>query len=261
MALSLLIDGRDANSCLGPGGLMRFKIVWPAALTLAGTLLIADTAAAQQTVNFTLGYFALRGEGSRIDDDVLLENLPIYGPFDEDTPLEIGDFNGASIGGEWLIPIGRYLEAGAGIQFSTRTVPTVYNEFVRPDGSEIEQEFKLRIVPISATLRVLPLGNETVVQPYVGAGIGIFSWRYVEVGDFIDFTRPGRPVFPAEFEESGTSVGPVALFGVKFPMERFVIGGEARYQRAEGDLNTDDFLAPKIDLGGWHYQVTLGFRF
>ncbi len=240
---------------------MRFTIVWPAALTLAATLLMADSAAAQQTVNFTLGYFALRGEDSRINDDVLLENLPIYGPFDQDRALEISDFNGASIGGEWLIPIGRYLEAGAGIQFSSRTVDTVYNDFVRPNGSEIEQAFKLRIVPISATIRVLPLGNESIVQPYVGGGIGIFNWRYTEVGDFVNFTVPGNPVFPAEYEESGTSVGPVAVFGVKVPMERFVIGGEVRYQRAEGDLNTDDFLAPKIDLGGFHYQVTLGFRF
>ncbi len=240
---------------------MRFKIVWPAALTLVGTLLLADTAAAQQTVNFTLGYFALRGEDSRLDDDVLLENLSIYEPFDDLRPLEISDFNSPSIGGEWLVPIGRYLEAGAGIQFTSRTVDTVYADFERPDGSEIEQAFKLRVVPISATIRVLPLGNEAVVQPYVGGGIGIFNWRYTEVGDFINFEVPGRPVFPAEYEESGTSVGPVALFGVKFPMERFVIGGEARYQRAEGDLNTDDFFAPKIDLGGWHYQVTLGFRF
>lgn len=240
---------------------MRFKIVWPAALTLAATMLWADTAAAQQTVNFTLGYFALRGEDSRIDDDVLLENLPIYEPFDDFRPLEIGDFNRPTIGAEWLVPIGRYLEAGAGIQFSTRTVDTVYADFERPDGSEIEQSFKLRMVPISATLRVLPLGNEAIVQPYVGGGIGFINWRYTEEGDFIDFTRPGRPIFAAEFEESGTAVGPVAVFGVKVPMERFVIGGEARYQRAEGDLNTDDFLAPKIDLGGWTYQLTLGFRF
>jgi hypothetical protein len=240
---------------------MRFKIVWPAALALAAVVLAADTAAAQQTVNFTLGYFTLRGEDSRIDDDVLLENLPIYGPFDEDRPLEIGDFNRPTVGAEWLVPIGRYLEAGAGIQFSSRTVDTVYNEFVRPDGSEIEQSFKLRMIPISATVRVLPLGNEAIVQPYVGGGITFINWRYTETGDFIDFTRPGFPVFDAEYEESGTAVGPVAVFGVKFPLERFVIGGEARYQHAEGDLDTDDFLAPKIDLGGWHYQLTLGFRF
>lgn len=240
---------------------MRLKIVWPAAFALAATLLIADNAAAQQTLNFTLGYFQLRGEDSRSADDVILENLPIYGPASKDRPLEVGDFNGASIGAEWLVPIGTYLEFGAGVQFSSRTVATVYEDFVRPNDDEIEQEFNLRIVPITATLRVLPLGRDAIVQPYVGAGIGIFSWRYAEVGDFIDFTQAAQPVFPATYEETGTSVGPVAVFGVRVPLDRFSIGGEVRWQQAEGDLNTNDFLAPKIDLGGFHYQATFGFRF
>jgi hypothetical protein len=240
---------------------MRLKIVWPAAFALAGTLLIVDNAAAQQTFNFTLGYFQLRGEDSRSDDDVILENLPIYGPASEERPLEVGDFNGPSIGAEWLVPIGDYLEAGAGIQFSTRTVETVYEDFTRPNGDEIEQEFNLRIVPISATLRVLPLGRNAVVQPYVGAGVGFFNWRYAEVGDFIDFTQAGRPIFAATYEETGWSVGPVAVFGLRVPLDRFSIGGEVRWQKAEGDLDTNDFLAPKIDLGGFHYQATLGFRF
>lgn len=241
---------------------MRFKLVWLVALTVAATLLIADRAAAQQTVNFSLGYFALRGADSRVDGDVIVENGPIYQVFESEELLEPGDFNGPSIGAEWLVPMGDYLEAGAGIQFSSRTVDTVYDEFVRPDGSEIDQQFKLRVVPITATLRVLPLGRNAVVQPYVGGGIGFFNWRYSEEGDFIDFTPElGRPVFAAQYEDSGTEVGPVAVFGVRVPMDRFVIGGEVRYQRADGDLDTNDFLAPKIDLTGFHYQATFGFRF
>lgn len=240
---------------------MFSKLVWPAACALAGTLLIADNAAAQQTVNLTLGYFALRGEDSRTNGDVLVENLPIYDRRSSGDLLDISDFNGASIGGEWLYPIGNYLEAAAGIQFTTQTVPTVYHEFVRPNEAEIEQDFKLRTVPITATLRVLPLGKDVLVQPYVGGGIGFINWHYTESGDFIDFTRPGQPVFPAEYKDSGTAVGPVAVFGVKFPVERFSGGFEVRYQHASGDLNTDDFLGPKIDLSGFHYQATIGFRF
>jgi hypothetical protein len=233
---------------------MFSKLVWPAACALAGTLLIADNAAAQQTVNFTLGYFSLRGEGSRIDDDILVENQPIY-------TFDIKDFNGASIGGEWLYPIGDFLEAGGAIQFTTQTVPTIYRDFVRPNGSEIEQDFKLRTVPMTATLRVLPLGKDFIVQPYVGGGIGFINWHYTETGDFIDFTTAGRPVFSAEYKDSGTAVGPVAVFGIRVPVERFSAGFEVRYQHASGDLNTDDFLAPKIDLSGFHYQATFGFRF
>lgn len=240
---------------------MYRKLVWPAAFTLAATLLVADTASAQQTVNFTFGYFSLRGADGRTDGDVLIENQSIYGPFDDDQGFEIGDFNSASVGAEWLFPIGDYLEAGAGVQFTSRTLNTHYLDFVRPDDSEIEQDFKLRVVPITATLRVLPLGKNAPVQPYVGGGIGFINWRYAETGDFIDFTAPGNPVFSAEYEESGTEIGPVAVFGVRIPLGQFAIGGEARYQHAEGELDTNDFLAPKIDLGGWHYQATFGVRF
>lgn len=233
---------------------MRLKIVWPAACALALILVAADNAAAQQTLNFSFGYFAVRGEDARIVDDVIVENRPIY-------TLDVGDFSGATVGAEWLVPIGEFLEAGAGIQFTRRTVPTTYLDVVRPDGREIEQEFKLRMVPMTATLRVLPLGNSTPVQPYVGGGIGIINWRYSEVGDFVDFSQEDWPVFAARYEADGTSIGPVAVFGVRVPVDRFAAGFEARYQKAEGDLDTNDFLAPKIDLGGWHYQGTFGIRF
>ena len=55
-------------------------------------------------------------------------------------------------------------------------------------------------------------------------------------------------------------MGPLALGGVRFASDSFSVGGEIRYQKADADLS-DDFAAPKLDLGGWTYQFTLGFRF
>jgi len=221
---------------------------------LAISLAYADTAAAQQTLNLSVGAFVIRGEDARIDDDVLVTNRDIY-------VFDFGDFTTMSLNAEWLVPLGDYFEAGAGIGFTSRGVPTIYEEFTRPDRTEIEQELKLRTVPMSATLRVLPLGRNSAVQPYVGAGLGFTNWRYTETGDFIDFTLPGRPVFRESYEASGTAVGPVAIFGLRVPAGRFAIGGEVRYQKAEGDLDELDFLAPKIDLGGFHYMATVGIRF
>ena len=63
-------------------------------------------------------------------------------------------------------------------------MPSVYAQKVRDDGREIEQDLKLRIVPLTATVRFLPIGRRGV-EPYVGAGIGAFNWRYSEVGEFI----------------------------------------------------------------------------
>ena len=218
-------------------------------LALAG----AVPASAQQTVNFSFGYFVVRGEDARVDDDVLLVNRDFL-------LFDIDDFNSWSVGGEWLVPIGDYLEAGAGLQFTSRTVPTIYADFEDAAGAEIEQELKLRIIPITATARILPLGRHAAVQPYVGGGIGFFNWRYSEVGDFIDFTVVPNEIFRAQYADSGTAIGPVAVFGVRVPLGQAVLGGEARYQKAEGDLGRD-FLGSKIDLGGWHYVATVGVRF
>jgi hypothetical protein len=231
---------------------MRFRCACTV-FTLA-SLFGADAAfAQQQSVNFSLGYFTVRGEDARVDGDALVVNRDLY-LFDFD------DFNSVSLGAEYLLGLGDFFEVGAGIGYTSRGVDTIYDDFVRPDGTEIEQELKLRVVPMSATVRVLPLGRSTAVQPYVGGGIGIYNWRYSETGDFVDFSVPGQPIFRESYSQTGTSVGPVAVFGLRVPVGNAVIGGEMRYQKAEGDLDERDFLGPKIDLGGFHYSATVGFR-
>ena len=233
---------------------MRSRSAWTAALTLAVGLFGADTASAQQLLNLSVGYFAVRGEDARVDGDVLVANRDLF-------LFDFKDFNSVSLGAEYLAPLGEHLEAGGGIAFTFRTVDTIYDDLVRPDGTEIEQQLKLRIMPITATVRVLPLGRHAAVQPYVGGGVGIFNWRYSETGDFVDFSVPGRPIFRDTFAQSGTSIGPVAVFGLRVPAGSGTFGGEVRYQKAEGDLDERDFLGPKIDLSGFHYMVTFGIRF
>jgi hypothetical protein len=235
------------------GGFMRSRLAWTAASVLTVSLLSADAAFAQQSLNFSFGLFTVRGEDSRVDGDALVENRGIY-------LFDFSDFHSASLGAEYVAPIGEFLEAGAGIGFTNRAVDTIYDDYVRPDGSEIEQTLKLRIVPMTATLRLLPLGRSAAFQPYVGGGIGFYNWRYSETGDFVDFSLPGRPVFRETYSASGTAVGPVAIFGARVPFGNVTVGGEVRYQRAEGDLDERDFLAPRIDLGGFHYAATVGIR-
>jgi opacity protein-like surface antigen len=211
----------------------------------------------RNSVNFNIGYFAVRGEDSRADGDVLVADLSSAEALD----FNIKDFNGATFGGEWLFAVSDYLEAGVGAGFYQRTVPSVYADFVNDDGSEIEQDLKLRVVPISATVRFLPIGRGGV-EPYVGAGIGLFNWRYSETGEFIDFSDDS--IFRDRFADSGNAVGPVVLGGVRFPVaDVFLIGGELRYQKAEGDIDVAEsgLLGEKIDLGGWTTSLTMHLRF
>lgn len=222
-------------------------------LMLCGALLApAVPAAAQQTLNFSLGYFTPRGEDARVEGDVLNANRNFL-------LFDVSDFAGASVGAEWLLPIGRYLEGGAGLSFSRRTVASIYEDFEDNDGTEIDQDLRLRLVPVAFTLRVLPLGQGSPVQPYFGAGVGIFNWRYSESGEFIDFAQ-NLEIFRDQFVADGNRAGAVVLGGIRFAGETVSAGGEIRYHKAEADLD-DRFAGSKIDLGGWVYNFTLGIRF
>jgi Outer membrane protein beta-barrel domain len=210
----------------------------------------------RQAIGFNLGYFAVKGLDSRVDEDVLLANLS-QGEFS--LAFDVKDFSGFTFGGEYLIGLNDYLEAGVGLGYYQRTVPSIYDQKVRDDGREIAQDLKLRIVPLTGTIRFLPVGRNGIA-PYVGAGIGAFNWRYSETGEFIDsdgFT------FTDRFVDSGWTAGPVILGGVRFPVgDVATVGGELRYQKAEGKGLLDErFLGDKIDLGGWTTSFTMHFKF
>ena len=124
----------------------------------------------------------------------------------------------------------------------------------------IEQELRLRMVPFTATMRFLPLGHSEGIEPYIGGGVAIINWRYEEAGEFVDFTDDS--IFGDRFTGSGTSTGPLILGGVRVPIGAFRIGGEIRWQKAEGDLPLDQgFSGDTVDLGGWSYLATFNVRF
>jgi len=234
---------------------MRKHLGWKG-LVLCAALASASPALAQrQTVNFTIGGFVPRGENARVAGDVINENHTFL-VFDSD------EFKSVAVGGEWLFPIGTFLEGGAGISVTRATVPTVYTCCVDNSGNEIEQELRLRRTPIDLTFRFLPLGSSSPVQAYVGGGLAIIPWRYSETGDFIDFNSNGD-VFRDQFVGTGTATGGVVLAGVRFQSRGAAAGFEFRYHRADASFGSsdDEFAGSKIDLGGWTYQGTIGFRF
>ena len=207
-----------------------------------------------QAIGFTLGGFFPKGLDSRDEEDVLLRDQA-------DLVFNIGDFKGVSVSGEWLFALGNFVEAGVGAGFYQRTVPSVYKEFTHDSGNEIEQDLKLRVVPVTATVRFLPIGRGSV-EPYVGVGIGAFNWRYSEIGEFVDTSDSS--IFPARYIAKGTAVGPIILAGIRAPIaDVWDIGGEVQFQRATGDTKRAEtgLLGDKIDLGGVSALLTMHIRF
>jgi hypothetical protein len=139
-------------------------------------------------------------------------------------------------------------------------VHAVDANYVNANGSEVVANLKLRIVPFTATIRLLPLGHNAPVQPYVGAGVGVNGWRYSEYGQFVD--PDTRAIFNGNFVGTGWATGPVVLGGVRVPMGPTAAGFEARWQKAHGDLPAGQgFAGSEIDLGGMNYLFTFNIRF
>jgi len=230
-------------------------------VTTAGALLHPASAQAQsQAINFSVGAFIPTGFDGRSNDDVLVTELSqgVYS-----LSFDVRDFNGATVGAEYLIGIGDYVDAGVGIGYYRRTVPSLYADRVHPSGAEIEQDLRLRIAPLTASVRFYPMGRFKGFQPFLGAGISRLNFRFSETGEFVDPAT--EDIFQARYTHSGSTVAPIFLGGLRATIgDKGLIGGEVRYQTGEGDLPTtgdNAFIAPKVDLGGWTTNFTFGFRF
>lgn len=240
------------------------------AMGLAVVAATAVPASAQvvHSVNFGLGLFNPRGADSRVPGDVLVRDmvgqpLPAIPDLTDALAFEIGDFRSFNLFGEWNISFGDHIEVGAGVSAFGQSVPTVYLDLVDEQGREIEQTLRLRVIPITGVVRFLPFGRAGDFQPYVGAGFGMFPYRYSEFGRFVD--PDTLDIFEDKFEASGVAPGGVVLGGIKIPLGGDVYGltGEWRYHFASGDTGGIEagFLDEKIDLSGFVLNVGFNVRF
>lgn len=96
---------------------------------------------------------------------------------------------------------------------------------------------------------------------YIGAGVGSVWYRFRQNGDWIDFTD--MSVFPAELRTEGWSVSANAFVGGEWAMNaRLSLVTEARYERAHGSIDSNDFQGfGPIDLSGLSTTAGLAIRF
>ena len=144
----------------------RRLLVSCVAVALVAGFVNTPTASAQQSVNFFVGAFVPRGFDGRGIDDVLYQNAGFL-------DFRIKDFNGVTAGAEYLVQLSDFFDAGLGVGIYSRSVRTADLDFQHPNGDLIEQDLKLRMIPVTATFRFLPLGHHDAIVPYFGAGVGI----------------------------------------------------------------------------------------
>jgi hypothetical protein len=236
---------------------------------LASLLLLASPASAQivQSLQFGAGGFFPKGIDSRVSGDVLVANLnqPDVVGFPGTTAslqFDMDDFNGWTLFGEWNIAFSNRLELGVGASYYSQKVDSRYRDLEhgeRPSAPDIEQEIGLRVLPLTTVVRFMPFGGPSNFQPYFGGGMGILSYRYSEIGEFVDPVT--LEIFPGHFTKTGTTVGPLVLGGLRMPLggDIYALTFEARYQWGSGDTGgaANEFLGDKIDLGGG--AINFGF--
>jgi hypothetical protein len=173
------------------------------------------------------------------------------------------DWTGFTGGIAYFSKVARNVELGVSIDGYGRQLDTSYRNYTRPDGSEIQQTLRLRMIPIGLSIRFVPTSRRARLAPYLEFGGDAISYKYEEFGDLIDFQDETNPILSDALISEGFGFGFHVAAGLKVPINPdFSIVGEGRYQRAT-DRMGDDFLPSSndIDLSGWSATVGFNIRF
>lgn len=210
------------------------------------------------SLKFETGYAFQRAQ-SDIFDFVVREHT-----------LERSDFNGPYLGAEVAFRLDPRWDLALSVGYQNSSTRSEFREWVDEAGLPIEQVTELTLVPFSvgAKYYLKPRGRsigrfawipERVV-PYVGAGIGVMSYRFEQEGDFVDFDT--NDIFFDRFVTDRQTFLARAAAGVDIAVGRqFVVNGEARYNYARGSMGDDFSGFGDIDLDGLQLTAGVAIRF
>jgi len=232
----------------------RAWVVW-------GALVLAVPASASAgNLTIRAGGFFPRAESNLFDD--ISDLYTREGSGDAQPPgIQKSDWKGFTGGIAYFSKVAPNVELGVSVDGYGRRIDTSYRNYTRPDGSEVQQTLRLRMVPIGLSVRFGPTSRRARLAPYLEVGGDAISYKYEEFGDFIDFFDPDLPILADSFLSEGFGFGFHVAGGLKVPINPdFSIVGEGRYQRAKHEM-ADDFRNNEIDLSGWSATVGFNIRF
>lgn len=187
-------------------------------------------------------------------------NSEYWDDVERDFTGDIGDFENASFGADYLLNLSR----NTGLLFSGSVfegdTTQSYRGFLDNFGDRIRHDTTLGIA--SATLGVVfHFAPGATISPYLGVGGGAYFWTLEEEGDFIDFGPPDE-IFSARLESDGVAFGHYWLAGLEAPIsDRLSIFAEGRWTRAKDELSGDfESFGGEIDLSGRQYAVGLSWN-
>lgn len=189
----------------------------------------------------------------RIESDLWDDNVATFA-------IERSDLDALIGGAELSLALTEIVDVGFGVETSSTTVFSNYRDFVFEDGSEILQDLTLRTTPLTVGVRVLPLGKEHRVAPYVTGGAAFYVYEYREEGEFVDFAT--FDIAPDLFLDRGLAYGGYLGAGVEMGLTE-TVAALAEYRRHWGrGTHGGDFLGfGRFDLTANQVSFGLAFRF
>lgn len=227
-------------------------------------------AAARSGPGFLFGaphaFFALRVGASfpRASSDVFDHSR-------EFLTLERGDFAGVAVSGDLGVHLSSRLDGVFSIGVSHAGQPSEDRYYEDEDtGLPIRQRTSFTQVPVTLGLRfsLAPAGRSvgklawipSRVVPFIEAGGGLTYYRFVQSGDFVDYTD--LTIAPAELRSSGWGPTAYVVGGVDVSLSpRWALTAQARYTRASAGMNQSFSDFDDIDLSGLQTTVGLNVRF
>jgi hypothetical protein len=209
-----------------------------------------DRYGSEQSFRLRLGMLTPEGDSDFFDD----VEFDFTGGVDE-----LEDVVG---GADYIFDVQRHVGLMLSADYFEGQQDQSYRDFVDNRGNRITHTTTLEITPLTAGIFVKLAPQDSPIVPYVGAGGGIYAWRYREAGDFIDFSDPDRPVFTDTLEDTGSALGYYLLAGLEVPLSSyFSFLAEARWDRADDELGGDFENLGTLDLSGRRVMGGLAWHF
>lgn len=216
---------------------MKRTLIIVLVFLLAGTLLFGT-----RSINFKLGIFS-----PSLESDLWETNL-------ENLSFTKEDFSDLYYGVEYENFVGNFLSLSIEGGTFSKTIYSAYSDYVYDDNSPVNQNMFLRISSLELGFKLYPIGFKRVFIPFVGVGAGIYSWRYEQWGDFIDFE------YGTIQEGYADTVTITPGFNIKGGLilrfrRNIGVSFESKYQYLKGTLSSLFEGFGKLDLSGLTYSL------
>ena len=181
------------------------------------------------------------------------------------------DFDSPYLGGEIAVRANEQLDIAFGVGYQSSSTQSEYRDYVGTDDLPIVQTTNLQQVPFTASVKFYPFPRGTRVGrfawiprrvvPFVGAGLGVVRYQFVQDGEFIDFTT--FDIYDATVRSESSAFLMRASGGVNVSLgKQFVFSAEGRYNWADDEPIPGDFRDfNRIDLDGLQLIAGIAVRF